>query len=84
METGEDRQRFFSVHHEHQRVRKPMQQGASNVPVDHRDLLWICADAMDRGGDLRAEDPAQAGALALIPILRVNQFRTGAGVKITR
>ena len=74
MEGRDHGQHSIRFDDEHQSIREAAQQGAADVPVNDRKLPGIGAHALDRGVNRRAETQAQAGALVLIPILRVDQL----------
>jgi hypothetical protein len=55
-----------------QRVRKPAQEGASNIFEDDGKLPRIFAHPFDQGIKRLAETPVQPGGFAFIPILRLD------------
>jgi hypothetical protein len=77
MKARDDKQAAIVIHDKQQRVGEAAQEGAAHVLVDNGKLQRVGADAFGHSVNRGAETTPEAGRFAFIPILRVDQFRTG-------
>jgi hypothetical protein len=84
VKTGEDGQAAIRLDNEHKRVRELSQESSTDIFVDDREVAGVGADLFDHCENGSAETSAQAWALFLVPILRLDQLRAGEAGKDNR